>query len=215
MLYNLSWEELNKVASDALTKRDAETLKGLDDALHFLFFNEAKNGNAESRLEFAAGLLAILESKEALAVPAAGAEQRSLMRWTHLSELMETLRKPVTDAADAERFLKSRDYGMRLLDIVARAGAAGIASGELAGQLGVAKQQLSSSLADFEEKGIIVRVKEGKNVFIVLGLRGEILADAQKPASQSASPKVVPIFPETSRIRIPLEAPRQYLMGAA
>src|SRR6266404_5287827 len=146
MYHNLSWNEFKEQAATALAAGDKNALKGLDEAFHLLFFNEVDHGNQETKLKFEMGLVSLLESAEARACPPTSDQQRAITRWEHLDELMEAFRKPAVDLAEAERFLKSREYGMELLDLVAKAGPAGIASGELAEALGIAPQQCSSKV---------------------------------------------------------------------
>ena len=214
MYHNLSWDELKEKAREALEGKQAESLKGLDDALHMRFFNEVDHGDQKSRLAFQLGVLSLLETEEARAIPPPSEAQRVAGRWEHLDELMEVFRKPAVDLAEAGRFLKSREHGLRLLEIVAAAGSTGIASGELAERLGITRQQLSSSLADFEEMGIIERIKEGKRVFVSLGLRGQLLAGDREPRPQPGPSQERKPVPLNCRVLEFVRKPREKMVAA-
>ncbi|MEW6210545.1 MAG: winged helix-turn-helix domain-containing protein [Acidobacteriota bacterium] len=180
----MGWDELIEEARRGLKESDVETLRQLDAAFHHFFLNEARRGDEKSKTRFIMGILGVLHLSEARAVEPASEIQQFLCRWSHLDGLMDVLRREGGLAERAERFINSRKHADRLLEAAARAGARGIAAGELASELGISQQHLSKLLREMESRDIIERHSEGGKVYVCLGLVGEILVEERQQTDQ-------------------------------
>lgn len=185
-----AWGEVAAAACKAIQENDLLRLAEVDAALHHRFFNQLDAGDPESRHQFAVDLGDVTESAEARQIPEADAIRRYLTKWEHLGELASALGDDVKAEDAARDLLRSRQYGERLLEMVAAAGDSGIRSGDLARQLGISQSHLSNLLGEFDEAGIIDRRQFGKYVHVRLGLVGQLVAERGPRLVNPSPPRV-------------------------
>ena len=186
-------------------REGTQALQPLDREIHERFFEEVVDGTESTRTQFIQGLLAVLESEVARAIPAPDAIQQLLSHWQHLVKLADGFRRDIDATTEAGRILGTRVRGQALFAVVNAAGVEGIRPRDLAEKLGITQQNLAALLEYLEAHDIVVRRREGGNVYVVLGGAGKLLAG--RPSLRR-----VPVpFDETSRCPAALEKPRQLL----
>jgi DNA-binding MarR family transcriptional regulator len=189
----MSWEGLIEEARKAFKERDIESLRGLDDAFHHFFLNELRRGNEESRTEFIMGILEVVESPESREIGRADEVQELIVRWRHLDALMNVLRTDGDLIDQAERLIMSRELGERLLRTVEQAEFPGVKSGELARRLNISPPHMTKLLREMETCDVLERRPFGRNVYVTLGLVGQLLLERRRSARKTgdvARPKV-------------------------
>jgi len=223
-----SWDALVEETRRGLDAGDSERLRQLDTVFHHHFFNQLRRGNTASRDELIEHLLDVTESPESRKIADPSEIQRLVCRWEHLEVLMEALRQDGDMIDDAERLIQSRTHAGDLLAQVAGVGGWGMRAGELARRLKISPQHLAVLLRELEPHDIITRHAVGRNVYVSLGLVGQLVTERRaKPNTTPALPsaKTPRIetpqgsqdvqFPESSPVFKPLAQPRKYLSPAA
>lgn len=194
------------------------SLRELDAALHHFFLNEARRGTDQTRGEFIDGILRIVESPESRNVERITELQQLISRWRHLDALMDAFRRDVDIVAEAERFSQTREHASELVAILSDAGAEGVTAGALAKQLEISPPHLAKLLRELDSRDIIERHSVGRNVYVVLGLVGQLMLEKRNKVEQveergAGSQEIPP--PEDARVDRYLSDPRSVFDIAA
>ncbi len=176
------YPELVTRSVQAIEKRDLNSLQDLDDAFHYRFQVEAREGTEESRTKLIQALLAILDSKPARQQPRPDEIRTILGRWEHLDQLTALFREEYDLAGEARRLVDARKHGWNLLRKLEAGEVSGTTASELAEQLDISPQQLSPLVAEFEALDLVDRHRSGGRTYIRLGLTGHALLE--QPVAQ-------------------------------
>jgi len=202
--------ELAQSARAGLKDNNEDLLKQVDLAFHHIFLVRAKKGTEESRAECIDALLNVTESCGREMAPNLTPPQRLLLRWKHLAELMEAFSYDRDRLADARRLVNSRNRfpGIikELTAEVARGGH-GLTVTALAERAGLTPPGLVPLLNELEQQDIVERHRSGRNVFVSLGLVGQLLAEevsARQVSARTSKQRgldsyVLPLFPGSEK----------------
>jgi DNA-binding MarR family transcriptional regulator len=131
---------------------------------------------------------------------------------------MDAVRRDVDPIAEAERFVRSRTNAPKLIEILCEAENESVKCGDMARRLDISPQNLAKLLRDLEERDIVERHSAGRNVFVALGLVGQLLQERRnKDRSDDAfaRPEDDFAFAGDSRIMEPLRNPKGAAFGQA
>jgi len=179
---HLPLTELVALAKAALRDGDVSGVGKADEALHFHFFDQMRRGKPDERTAWGAALLELADSHE-VRQATAGSPGREAVRWEHLFQMVEALSLPTDLEQEAREFVDSRGYGRELLELVAKAEEANVPLpvGELARQLRRSKSTVVQVLGKMEGRGLVERRRDGRNVYVSLGLMGQVLMERKYP----------------------------------
>jgi len=174
-LLTLPWEDLVRVARQSMQSSDSKELSSLDAAFHHLYFRELAEGDDDSRSEFLAGILRVIESEPAHSFKPPSLIESLLTRWRHLHELIDAARRNVDPVDQASRLVRSRAHAEDLMKIVAREGSRGISVGALSQRLEVTMPHAAKLLRELEALYLIERHRSGRHTFVTLGPVGLVM----------------------------------------
>lgn len=190
--------ELAQRAREGLAKNDEVLLKHVDFAFHHIFLMRSKKASDESRVQYIDAILSAIDFGRQNMPSELIWPQRLLVRWEHLAELMDAFRHARDKLADARLFVQSQTHGSRILNelkAAAETGGPGLNVTALANKLNLSSPGLVAVLNKLEQQDIIERHRSGRNVFVSLGLLGQLLDESpkqQKTAEMQIEKQKVP-----------------------
>lgn len=178
-LLSADWGQLAATAAEALAAGSLDVLEEVDAVVHHRFI-EALHSGDQRRQEFLDQIYRITGSREARGIARPEGTARLLTQWSHLGALVEAMRRKVDPVEKARQFVNTREHARTILARIDAAEAEGVQFGALAAEMPLEKSNLSRLLTEMEEHNLIEREREGRNVFLFLGLAAQVIRASEK-----------------------------------
>lgn len=197
-------KDLMVLAGQFVENMNTDGLHDIDVALTGLLIDFIRHGTLDMFDTFIEDMLIFLDSDNGDRLKSFIEGERYFYRWEHLVDFSRMTFEEY-DPDMTARFIASRKYGVRLLEIVSE-NTDGIRVKELAKKLDISNQQLAKLLREFEEHDLVEREKGKKMTLVHLGFMGRVYM-SEKEESQASDliepAEAIPLYMQQGDILVP------------